>query len=155
MLSCHTTHQTNEPPVASMPQARQSKYAHDEYMKNLPVAEEGLSHQQVSMSSIYVPNLCASNSLFSNYVDAKPTRMEERHRIKPWTATGKKYNKMEYKLGSKIISQFEEYAKFKKEKRLERSRVRKVEAENAQIKMEIKVTSVRVLILATYPCFLI
>jgi len=67
----------------------------------------------------------------------------------------KKYNKMEYKLGSKIISQFEEYAKFKKEIRLERSRVRKVEAENAQIKMEIKVTSVRVLILATYPCFLI
>jgi hypothetical protein len=42
------------------------------------------------MASIYVPNLCASNSLFSNYVDAKPTRMEERHRIKPWTATGKK-----------------------------------------------------------------
>ena len=56
------SHQTNQPPVASMPQARQSKYAHDEYMKNSPVAEEGLSHQQVSMASIYVPNLCASNS---------------------------------------------------------------------------------------------
>ena len=71
MLSRHTTHQTNEPPVASMPQARQSKYAHDEYMKNSPVAEEGLSHQQVSMASIYVPNLvCVHDSLFPIYVEA-------------------------------------------------------------------------------------
>jgi len=62
---------------------------------------------------------------------------------------------MEYKLGSKILSQNEEFAKFKKEMRLKASRVSKIEAENAQMKMEIKVTSVRILILATHPCFII
>jgi len=67
----------------------------------------------------------------------------------------KKSIEMEYKLGSKIISQNEEFAKFKKEIRLEASRVSKIEAENAQVKMEIKVTSVRVLLLAIHPCFII
>ena len=62
---------------------------------------------------------------------------------------------MEYKLGSKILSQNEEFDKFKKEMRLEASRASKIEAENAQMKMEIKVTSVRILILATHPCFII
>ena len=81
--------------------------------------------------------------------------MEQRHRNSPWTASGKKSIEMEYKLGSKIISQNEEFAKFKKEIRLEASRVSKIEAENAQVKMEIKVTSVRVLLLATHPCFII
>ena len=37
----------------------------------------------------------------------------------------------------------------------EASRVSKIETENAQMKMEIKVTSVRILILATHPCFII
>ena len=62
---------------------------------------------------------------------------------------------MEYKLGSKILSQNKEFAKFKKEMRLEASRVSKIEVENAQMKMEIMVTSVRILILATHPCFII
>jgi len=67
----------------------------------------------------------------------------------------KKTIEMEYKLCSKILSQNEEFAKFKKEMRLEASWVSKIEAENAQMKMEIKVTSVRILILATHPCFII
>jgi hypothetical protein len=54
-------------------------------------------------------------------------------------------------LGSKILSRNEEIANFKKEMRL----VRKIEAENAQMKMEIKVTSVGIPILATQPCFII
>ena len=138
-----------------MSQARQSKYAHEGYMINSPVREEGLSNQKVSMASTYVPKLCVPNSLFPNYVDEKPWRMEEWHRNSPWTASGKKTIEMEYKLGSKILSQNEEFAKFKKEMRLKASRVSKIEAENAQMKMEIKVTSVRILILATHPCFII
>ena len=67
----------------------------------------------------------------------------------------KKTIEMEYKLGTKILSQNEEFAKFKKEMRLEASRASKIEAENAQMKMKIKVTSVRILILATHPCFII
>ena len=67
----------------------------------------------------------------------------------------KKTIEMEYKLGSKILSQNKEFAKFKKEMRLEASRVSKIEAENAQMKMEIKVTSMRILILATHLCFII
>ena len=81
--------------------------------------------------------------------------MEKRHRNSHWTASGKKTIEMEYKLGTKILSQNEEFARFKKEMRLEASRVSKIETENAQIKMEIKVTSVRILILATHPCFII
>jgi len=63
----------------------------------------------------------------------------------------KKTHDMEYKLGSKILAQNVEIANLKKEMRL----VRKIEAENAQIKLEIKVSSVRTPILATHPCFII
>jgi hypothetical protein len=76
--------------------------------------------------------------------------MEGRNRNSHWTARGKKTHDMEYKLGSKILAQNEEIANLKK-KRL----VRKIEAENAQIKLEIKVSSVRTPILATHPCFII
>jgi len=43
--------------------------------------------------------------------------MEKRHRNSPWTASGKKTIEMEYKLGTKILSQNEEFARFKKEMR--------------------------------------
>jgi len=69
---CHSSHQKNDPPAESMSQARQSKYAHEGYMINSPVREEGLSNQKVSMASTYVPKLCVPNSLFPNYVDEKP-----------------------------------------------------------------------------------
>jgi hypothetical protein len=61
-----------ERPEALMSQARQSKYANEEYVTNSPVRQEGLSNQKVSRPCTYVPNLCVSNSLFPNYVDGKP-----------------------------------------------------------------------------------
>lgn len=74
----------------------------------------------------------------------------------------KRCNEMEYKINDNKISQAEEFAKFKKEIkheirqeiRQELSRMHKFEAQNAQLKMELQVTSIRVLILATFPCFI-
>ena len=48
----------------------------------------------------------------------------------------------------KLIAQKEELTRLKKEKRLE-DRVRKIEDDTAETQMDIKVTSVRVLIVAT------
>jgi hypothetical protein len=62
MLSRHTIHKKNDPPEASMSQARESIHAHEEYMFNSPAAmfnspaaEEGLSNKK----SKYDINLCA------------------------------------------------------------------------------------------------
>lgn len=61
---------------------------------------------------------------------------------------------VDHKYDRKILSQNEEIAKIRMDKIME-ARVSKIEADNAEMKTEIKVTSVRVLILATYPCFIL
>jgi hypothetical protein len=61
----------------------------------------------------------------------------------------KKLCDMEHKLNLQMISQKEEFNKFKRDRSLE-DRVRRIEADNAQMRMEFKVTNVRLLILATH-----
>ena len=60
----------------------------------------------------------------------------------------KKNLSIEHKIGMKLIAQKEELTRLKKDKRLEES-VRKVEYDTAEMQMDIKVISVRVLIVAT------
>ena len=60
----------------------------------------------------------------------------------------KKNLSTEHKIDMKLIAQKEELTRLKKDKRLEES-VRKVEDDTAEMQMDIKVTSVRVLIVAT------
>ena len=55
---------------------------------------------------------------------------------------------IEHRLDMKIIEQKQELAKLKKDKRME-DRLRKIEDDTEEIQMDIKVTSVRVLIVAT------
>lgn len=63
----------------------------------------------------------------------------------------KKLVAIEYKVNMNEISQKEEFAKFKSDRSLE-ARVLKIEADNATMKTEIKVSRVIVLVLATHPC---
>ena len=60
----------------------------------------------------------------------------------------KKKLTIEHKIDMKLIAQKEELTRLKKDKRLEES-VRKVEDDTAEMQMDIKVTSVRVLLVAT------
>ena len=55
---------------------------------------------------------------------------------------------IEHRLDMKIIEQKQELAKLKKDKRME-DRLRKIEDDTKEIQMDIKVTNVRVLIVAT------
>ena len=55
---------------------------------------------------------------------------------------------IEHRLDMKIIEQKQELAKLKKDKRME-DRVRKIEDDTEEIQMDIMVTNVRVLIVAT------
>ena len=55
---------------------------------------------------------------------------------------------IEHRLDMKIIEQKQELAKLKKDKRME-DRLRKIQDDTEEIQMDIKVTSVRVLIVAT------
>jgi len=54
---------------------------------------------------------------------------------------------IEHRLDMKIIEQKQDLAKLKKDKRME-DRLRKIEDDTEEIQMDIKVTSVRVLIVA-------
>jgi len=60
----------------------------------------------------------------------------------------KKKLTIEHKIDMKLIAKKEELSRLKKDKRLE-DRVRKIEDDTAEMQMDIKVTSVRVLIVAT------
>ena len=60
----------------------------------------------------------------------------------------KKILSTEHKIDMKLIAQKEELTRLKKDKRLA-DRVRKIEDDTAEMQMDIKVTSVRVLIVAT------
>ena len=60
----------------------------------------------------------------------------------------KKNLSTEHKIDMKLIAQKEELTRLKKDKRLA-DRVRKIEDDTAEMQMDIKVTSVRVLIVAT------
>ena len=60
----------------------------------------------------------------------------------------KKNLSIEHKIDMKLIAQKEELTRLKKDKRLEES-VRKVEDDTAEMQMDIKVISMRVLIVAT------
>jgi len=55
---------------------------------------------------------------------------------------------IEHRLDMKIIEQKQELAKLKKDKRME-DRLRRIEDDTEEIQMDIKVTNVRVLIVAT------
>ena len=55
---------------------------------------------------------------------------------------------IEHRLDMKIIEQKQELAKLKKDKRME-DRLRKIEDDTEEIQMDIKVTSVRMLIVDT------
>ena len=65
----------------------------------------------------------------------------------------KKNLSIEYKIDMKLIAQKVELTRLKKDKRLEKS-VRKVEYDTAEMQMDIKVISVRVLIVATCKSFI-
>ena len=60
----------------------------------------------------------------------------------------KKKLTIEHKIDMKLIAKKEELSRLKKDKRLE-DRVRKIEDDTAEMQMDIKVISVRVLIVAT------
>ena len=60
---------------------------------------------------------------------------------------------IEHRLDMKIIEQKQELAKLKKDKRME-DRLRKIEDDTEEIQMDIKVTSMRVLIVATCKSFI-
>jgi len=60
----------------------------------------------------------------------------------------KKNLSIEHKIDMKLIAQKEELTRLKKDKRLA-DRVRKIEDDTAEMQMDIKVISVRVLIVAT------
>lgn len=61
---------------------------------------------------------------------------------------------IEHKFDMKIIAQKEELAKLKKDKRM-MARLRKIEDDTKEMQMDIKVTSVRVLIVATCTSFIL
>ena len=65
----------------------------------------------------------------------------------------KKNLSIEHKIDMKLIAQKEELTRLKKDKRLA-DRVRKIEDDTAEMQMDIKVTSIRVLIVATCKSFI-
>ena len=60
---------------------------------------------------------------------------------------------IEHKIDMKLIAQKEELTRLKKDKRLA-DRVRKIEDDTEKMQMDIKVTSIRVLIVATCKSFI-
>ena len=91
-----------------------------------PIREEGLSNEQVCITTIYVDNLvCEPNSFFPIYEEAIPWRMGEQQPNGHCTSNGKKIMDIDHKYDRKILSQNEELAKIRKEKRLDNKQDRR------------------------------